>query len=99
LGVSFAGFRKGKPHALGVPDDVAVSKDEAVSGDDHTGASAAQSSTLGDAVHADDRRADPVDDCRDSSRIGVEWRLALRVADRVLIKHSGDIKHGRNLKD
>jgi hypothetical protein len=50
-----------------------------------------------EALDADDRRTDPVDDCSEGSRIGVEGRLVLWVADRVAIR-AGYIKHGGTLE-
>jgi hypothetical protein len=96
LGLSFAGFSERKPHALGATDDVAVGQHQPVSGNDHTGAGAAHPSSA-EALDADDRRTDPVDDCSDGSRIGVEWRLVLWVADRVAMR-AGYIKHGGTLE-
>ena len=85
MGLSFIGFSERKTHTLGACDDMAVGQHKAVSGNDHTGTDAALSSSLGD-LDANDCRTDPADNRSDRSRIGVEWRLILWVADRVFIK-------------
>jgi hypothetical protein len=91
LGLSFTGFSKGKPRALSACDDMAVGQHKAVSGNDHTGADAAVSSSLGEALDANDCRTDPADYGSDRSRIGVEWRLVLWA--RVFTR-AGNVEHG-----
>jgi hypothetical protein len=93
LGLGFTGFCETKPHAPGADDDVAVGQDKAISGDDHTGADATSPSSVGNAFDADDRRANPLNDCTDGPRIGVEWILVGEGANRMFLRLAGKSEH------